>query len=318
MSSYTPRVFREYSTHQFFAMTPPKKRRLLLTRVSGDCFFQVQSDVFNLVLNRDLRVNTKLACEAAVHLALRYPDQKVLLLNTYAGFELMHEGFAEAMDANELSYGTVIPNLTVLDVPLTQWKPELLEEQIVQKEHSIVIWNSFEFAAITRYQREKIASEAMVLQDAHPVTHVIFSHEAGRKQKAGQPGRGALGMLAAAAGSLWTLGGPPEEEEHHRLWYDAIFKGNNGQPGWAMSEDQREAMQTVDLETVAMQEPEAAATESTEDQMMQRLGEKAKEILGGQDGVQVIQGASLLLQLLMRDIHEKEMQKRQRVRSAKF
>ena len=108
----------------------------------------------------------------------------------------------------------ILPNLHVFDVPIGQWSTNAVGIQIrdygKKGNKLVVIINSFEFAPISRSRKEMMARELLELRDSLGLTVVIFSHEMKRDLEAGVPGRGAIGIIAAHAESVWRLKDPFE------------------------------------------------------------------------------------------------------------
>ena len=108
----------------------------------------------------------------------------------------------------------ILPILHVFDVPIGQWSTSAVGGQIREYgkkgNKSVVIINSFEFAPINRSRKEMMARELLELRDSLGLTVVIFSHEMKRDLEAGVPGRGAIGIIAAHAESVWRLKDPFE------------------------------------------------------------------------------------------------------------
>jgi hypothetical protein len=121
----------------------------------------------------------------------------------------------EELDDEEPDHGpSLLPNLFIYDVPLGTWDTTRLRRDIedrgAEDNHPVVILNSFEFASISRGQREKMVMQLLELRDTLGLTFLIFSHEMKRDLAAGLPGRGPLGIISANAGSVQRLNDPFE------------------------------------------------------------------------------------------------------------
>jgi hypothetical protein len=115
---------------------------------------------------------------------------------------------------------SVLQNLFIYDVPLGTWDTARLRRDIedrgTKEHHPVVILNSFEFASISRGQREKMVMQLIELRDTLGLTFLIFSHEMKRDLAAGLPGRGPLGIISAQAGSVQRMNDPFEHLIRHR------------------------------------------------------------------------------------------------------
>jgi hypothetical protein len=115
---------------------------------------------------------------------------------------------------------SVLPNLFIYDVPLGTWDTSRLRRDIedrgTKEHHPVVILNSFEFASISRGQREKMVMQLIELRDTLGLTFLIFSHEMKRDLAAGLPGRGPLGVISAQSGSVQRMNDPFEHLIRHR------------------------------------------------------------------------------------------------------
>jgi hypothetical protein len=224
MPYFRPRKLRSFKIGQFLAEPKPENPHFLCTYVNAGDSFHIHKHNFNLLLNKELKENVQTASDLAIHLAHNRPKEKVLLINTYAGYHMMTESLSLSlkrikvphdsprqsqdsdMPLNDTSDGeSILPNLDLLDIPMGCWSQEQLEDYVL-KGTTVVILNSFEFAALTGYEREQIAQNAITLFKDYPVTFIIFSHEVRRDLQAGFGSRGALGLIAAIAAGVYKLG----------------------------------------------------------------------------------------------------------------
>jgi hypothetical protein len=135
-------------------------------------------------------------------------------------------------DVDELSDGIVsaLPNMFLHHVAYGEWDSQQLVATIDERERqvrgvheprvegekynakpgTVVIINSFEFATISRWARERLVRELIGLRESLGLTVIIFSQEMRRDMAAGLPGRGAIGYLAAKAGSVSRMSDPFE------------------------------------------------------------------------------------------------------------
>lgn len=198
---------------------------------------QIFSDTITIVMNRDIRRNTEIASGLALHLAVRYPQRRVLLINTYAGTALMQRTLAEA--AWRECFGTPkrVPeailesfeeartwqqpqsasgdgaseefefpeNFRVLNAPTGFLTAAMLATELAEYHADTVIVNSFEYSAWSAFLRGQFAHSLIALQRQMKLTVVVFSHEMRYDLSDRRPGRGAIGVLAGFAFSIWRL-----------------------------------------------------------------------------------------------------------------
>jgi hypothetical protein len=222
MSSYLPRSLRSLTIGELYQIPDNPPKCLLGTYSDREDLIRVTSGGFTIVLCREIRKNIKVAVSVAVGLAHKYPDKKILLLNSYAGTELLKSAFSKEMwrhrkddrsmfeaaarkDAENGVAMDTLPNIRLLDVPMGEWSTEQVRQEVTEHGAEIIIWDSFEFSAVNRYRREIVAREMLKLREEYNLTVVVFSHEMKRDVKAGIPSRGAIGMISAYADSVWRL-----------------------------------------------------------------------------------------------------------------
>src|SRR5512135_3165809 len=68
-------------------------REVVLNFRYGMNEYRAYAEEVTLVLSRDLRTTAEISCGIAMRLALRFPERNVLVFNTYAGADLLTEGF---------------------------------------------------------------------------------------------------------------------------------------------------------------------------------------------------------------------------------
>lgn len=129
----------------------------------------------------------------------------------------------EEEEDNDEEYGqepSVLSNLFIHDVPFGTWDTSRLERDITDRGrtdcHTIVVLNSFEFASMGREEKSRMAKELLKLRSKLGLSFLIFSHDLKRDLAAGLPCRGALGIIAANAGSVQRLNDPFENLIRHR------------------------------------------------------------------------------------------------------
>ncbi|MFI5200939.1 MAG: hypothetical protein ACHQNE_00950, partial [Candidatus Kapaibacterium sp.] len=69
----------------------------LLTYVEGMQSFHAYAGEITLVMCRELRRTVSIASAVSLMLALKYPERKILIFNTYAGADLLTSGFVHAL-----------------------------------------------------------------------------------------------------------------------------------------------------------------------------------------------------------------------------
>src|SRR5205809_7014685 len=91
---------RSLQLHQIFeaAKHPLEpKRELLITYRDGMDEYQGMSDTLTIAMCRNIRKSIMISSALTIKIAHKYPDKSVLLINTYAGAELLVESFARGM-----------------------------------------------------------------------------------------------------------------------------------------------------------------------------------------------------------------------------
>ncbi|MDP4199043.1 MAG: hypothetical protein Q8902_05675 [Bacteroidota bacterium] len=205
---------------------------------------EARSESFTIVMNRDIRGSVEMASEMAVHIAQKFQNKQVLLVNTYASTALMRRTLAHAMltrgillppnykDYFEPSYfargvpagfveGVPDPNpqnLRVLDCPVSTCAPWRIKEDVALHHSDVIIINSFEFAALTVSQRQHLAEGLLDLYARTRCTIVIFSQEMRSDIAPYRKGRGPLGVISAHAASVWKIMTTFEEVQWSKRW----------------------------------------------------------------------------------------------------
>ncbi len=126
-------------------------------------------------------------------------------------------------DSDDEEHGkepSILGNLFIHDVPFGTWDIERLERDIEdrgrKKSHTVVVLNSFEFASMSRESKNRMSKDLLELRSKLGLSIVVFSHDQKRDLAAGIPGRGALGIISANAGSVQRLNDPFEHLIRHR------------------------------------------------------------------------------------------------------
>lgn len=177
-------------------VAPPVEKCYSLLK--GEDLMQIHSNAINLVLGRDLRRNVLYASTMALELAAS--GKRVVYLNTYASENLLRFSFTEAANVKD---GT---DVMLEEIPTGEWNADTLGKMLETQQAEVVILNSFEFSALTRYHREAVARDLIRLQKQMSLTVIIFSHEIKRDIEARCMSRGAIGILASVSESVSKVG----------------------------------------------------------------------------------------------------------------
>jgi hypothetical protein len=212
---------------------------LLVTYIDDMQHFKAYDGEITLVMCRELRKTVEISSGVALKLAMKFPERNVLILNTYAGADMLTSGFVKAvhllnlkvpytfqrylpsatMDAFDDTVDLPSPeNLRVLDCPTSTLTPLSLAGEIERNQADIVILNSLEFAAFTDRRRKELAEAILDIRHKRRISVLVFSHEL-RAMLPYSAGRGALGLLSAFSKSVWHL----VEEWERRAWVSKLF-----------------------------------------------------------------------------------------------
>jgi hypothetical protein len=232
------RAVRGIGMEQIFSEPPEKKREVLFTIRGMGEVIPALSESFTLVLNRDIQSCVEMASELAVYIAKKYPEQNVMLINTYAGMDLMQKTMALGMYHSQLQMPpafkrfftrmddswfseTASPgmrNVHVLDCPISTCTPWRLEAELGIVPAQILILNSFEFGALSHWHRSVLAEGLLALQQKFGLSVVIFSQEMRSDVRPMSRARGPIGMLSAISPAVWKV----------QSVYDNMGLGPNG------------------------------------------------------------------------------------------
>jgi hypothetical protein len=219
------RAVRGLGMEQMFSEPPEKKQEVLFTIRGISDEVPALSESFTLVLNRDIQSSVEMASELAVYIAKKYPERNVMLINTYAGMNLMQKTLALGMHHCDLQMPpefrrffvrmdeswfseTASPgmkNIHLLDCPISTCTPWRLEAELAIVPAQILIINSFEFAALSRWHSSTLAVGLLALQQKFGLSVVIFSQEMRADVRPMNRGRGPIGMLSAISPSVWKV-----------------------------------------------------------------------------------------------------------------
>ena len=219
------RGIRAFGLNDVFNMPEEPAQDILYTYADADDHIEAKSNTFTIVMNRDIRKTVDIASQMAVYLSKKFLEQKVLLVNTYAGAELMQRSIAVALarcgvklspslakylpgdwtHAIAESASAFPTNLRILDCESGTLEAWRIEEEIKIFGGTIVILNSFEFSAFDDRDRKKLAHSLVSLRGQHSLTMVVFSHEMRTDVSVYTPAHGGIGIISAFAGSVWRI-----------------------------------------------------------------------------------------------------------------
>jgi hypothetical protein len=254
MDAIKLREVRGFDMEEMFSVPPERERETLFTFVGMSENIQAMSESFTLVLNRDIRASVEMASEIAVFLAKKYPERNVMLVNTYAGSDMMQRTLAYGMreckvpmppsfrrfftappDFIRHASGYVGPhpdasqdawfaegaapgmkNIRVLDCPISTCTSWRMEAELAITPAQILIVNSFEFGALNHWHRSVLAEGLLELQQKHSLSIVVFSQEMRSDVIPFRKARGPIGVLSANCPAVWKVMSDYERNEWDR------------------------------------------------------------------------------------------------------
>ena len=190
-----------------------------------------------LVMCREIRKTVEIASTIALKLSMKFPEENILVFNTYAGADLLTSGFVNALHLLKMKVPWTFhkylpdvhidqfddsvdlpspPNLQILDCPTAMLTPKMLESEIHRNKASIVLINSLEFASFSDYRKKELAEAILDLRKRKNLSFIVFSHEL-RALVPYSSGRGALGILSAFSKSVWHIVGKWEQRKWVRM-----------------------------------------------------------------------------------------------------
>jgi hypothetical protein len=158
--------------------------------------FSIASDSFTLIMGRSVRENVDLCSKLAIDLART--GKNVVLFNTFATKERLLKSL-ESGRSEELP-------LQVEDVPIGDWDTGRIEGFINFYGVQAIFINSFEYGALTQWQKSQMATSLLKLQRRTGLTIVLFMHRIEHTMRAGDVGRGPLGSLTPFAVQVVQVG----------------------------------------------------------------------------------------------------------------
>ncbi len=218
-------AIRSVSVSEMFdGPAEPAKSVLCKFRYNAD-ELTAMNDSLTLILNRDIRSSMEHASEVSVFLAKKFPERTVLLVNTYAGESFMRETLVKGMVSSQvplpsrLRYsglpdgiefaaagdGEVLTNLRLMNCPLATLDAARLEGEVKAHGCDIVVLNSFEFSSLNRFALWNLARGIVELREKLDLSMIVYSQQFRASISPYFIGRGAIGMMAPYADSVWKV-----------------------------------------------------------------------------------------------------------------
>ncbi len=240
MAIYEKRGVIAGRVEDVFHQPPEEEQELLCTYLDESDSIAVHSNMLTIVLNRDIRKSVEISAAMAVHLAKKYPSRNILLLNTYAGTELMQQslarGLAESGYDIPASYAPLLgrdyqdkivegaqlsfpENLRILSCETGTLETWRIEEEMNIFGCDVAILNSIEYSMLEEKDRRHLACSLLELRRATGLTLVLFSHEMRADVASYTPARGPIGLMSAHAGSVWRI-----MTQFDRARYNTFYK----------------------------------------------------------------------------------------------
>jgi hypothetical protein len=213
-------------TEVFDAPPEPPKDLLCVIENNGEKL-EAMNNSLTLVLDRDIQHSVAHSAAMAVFLSTKFPSRNTLLINTYAGPELMQSSLLKGMmDADVLvpsswKYRAVVvgknvkfsdkgasdlpPNLRVLNCPYSTLSTALLDSEIMAHKCDIVLLNSFEFASLSSYAKSLLAQGLVSLRVNRKLSMVVYSQDRHKGLSTYSLGRGPIGSIAPFSGAIWRI-----------------------------------------------------------------------------------------------------------------
>jgi hypothetical protein len=215
-------------TEVFDAPSEPPKD-LLCTRISNGEKLEAMNNSLTLVLDQDIHRSVEHSAAMAVYLTSKFPDRNTLLINTYAGEELMQTSLLKGiMDADillppswkyraatankrvkfsESPDAVMPPNLRVLNCPYDTLSTKLIDSELTAHKCDIVILNSFEFSSLSQYAKWELARGLVSLRVNRKLSMVVYSQTRYRSVTTYSIGRGPIGSIAPFSNAIWRIFG---------------------------------------------------------------------------------------------------------------
>jgi hypothetical protein len=180
---------------------------------------QIAGNAINVVAARHVRMNVHRSVRMALELAAS--GSRVLYLNSYAGIDMLRETIYSNIPHSDAESKPIRERVSIMAFPygmmgrcLSDARNAIYEN--IKNEESgeteriqhcdVVILNSFEFATFDYRDKVTLASEMLEWAQVVPITLVVFTQELSTFMSAGNPIRGPLGLLTAAATTVSKIG----------------------------------------------------------------------------------------------------------------
>ncbi len=222
-------AIKSVSLTEVFEAPPEPAKDLLCTRISNGVKLEAMNNSLTLVLDMDIHRSVEHSSAMAVYLSGKFPNRNTLLINTYAGEDMMQTSLLKGMmDADVLlpstwKYRAVMankkvkfsesadavmpPNLRVLNCPYDTLSTKLIDSELSAHKCDIVILNSFEFSSLSQYAKWELARGLVSLRVNRKLSMVVYSQTRYRGVSSYSIGRGPIGSIAPFSGAIWRIFG---------------------------------------------------------------------------------------------------------------
>ncbi len=220
-------AIKSVSLNEMFESPPEPPKDLLCTRISNGEKLEALNNSLTLVLDRDIHRSVEHSAAMAVYLSTKFPERNTLLINTYAGEDLMQTSLLKGMmDADMLlpsswKYRAVManrkakfsespdavmpPNLRVLNCPYDTLSTKLIDSEITAHGCKIVILNSFESSSLSQYAKWELARGLVSLRINRKLSMVVYSQTRHRGISTYSIGYGPIGSMGPYSNAIWRI-----------------------------------------------------------------------------------------------------------------
>ncbi len=220
-------AIKSVSLTEVFEAPPEAKKDLLCMIENNGEKLEAMNNSLTLVLDLDIYRSIEQSAAMAVYLSTKFQERTVLLINTYAGSELMQESLGKGMIAADVllpkglnyravskyakvstSPDTTLPsNLRILNCPYATLSTKLIESEITSHGCDIVILNSFEFSSLSQYAKWELARGLVSLRINRKLSMVVYSQTRYRAVSKYSIGQGPIGSMGPFSGAIWKIFG---------------------------------------------------------------------------------------------------------------
>ncbi|HEX5317067.1 MAG TPA: hypothetical protein VFX22_10495 [Candidatus Kapabacteria bacterium] len=213
--------------NEVFDAAAEKPKDVLVAFEYDGARLEAKNKTLTLVLDRDIHRSIEHASCMAVSIAKKFSKRNVLLINTYAGMDLLQQSLVAGMIASDLALpktwkyrgytvgatenwvepeaAKLPPNLRVLNCPYSTLTAKLMDSEITAHKCDIVVLNSFEFASLSSYAKSLLASGLLDLLANKKLSLLVYSQDRHRGLSTFSLGRGAIGSLAPYSAAIWRI-----------------------------------------------------------------------------------------------------------------